>query len=727
MSEAFHHLARPIQKWIRRKGWDELRPVQVRTILTVIETEADIIVSATTAGGKTEAAFLPLLSDVIDKPSDLGGFDLLYIGPLKALITDQAQRLESICNEADLAVTPWHGDVPASVKARGIENPSGVLLITPESLEALFVRRGTEISRLFAATRAVVLDELHTMLDSERGVHIRSLLTRLELARRNRLRRVGLSATLGEPRLACPFLCGDDPGSVVVIEADDERAELKVQLKAYESGKNDRVPVQAAVAGELFLRLRGDDNLVFAGARKSVETYADRLRRISEEQDVPLEFFPHHASLSREHRDFVEQRLKGEGLPTTAVCTSTLELGIDIGDIVCVAQIGAPFTVSSLRQRIGRSGRRRGKSAILRQYIVEQKRENDAAFADRLRLGLVRSIAMIELMLERWCEPPRSIALHLSTLTHQILSIIAERGGASAANLYSVLCSQGPFRNVDPQLFAEVLRALGEPGTDLIEQATDGILLLGSVGESLVEHYSFYAVFQTSEEYQIVSGGRSLGTMPIENIVAPGMLLIFSGQRWKIVEVDDRDRVVSVKSATGGMPPMFGGEPGDIHDKVVSRMFQILEGEETPAYLDEYAVQLLNQGRRSYAMLGFNDGPLVARGDNSWIVATRVGTTTTTTLSLAMRAKNFEVQTHDGFLEITGGEESLLRALRSIRDGAQNFAVPNDANLAFEKFHSYLTRSLLLKDALSCRLEPLELPSLCQRLLGSDETMAMPE
>jgi ATP-dependent Lhr-like helicase len=339
-----------------------------------------------------------------------------------------------------------------------------------------------------------------------------------------------------------------------LIEADGGESELRLQLKGYTTGAEGDSSAQAQVAQELFTRLRGSDNLVFAGARGQVEFYADALRHLCERQALPQEFYPHHASLSREHRSFVEIRLKNGQLPTTAVCTSTLELGIDIGDIACVAQIGAPFTVSALRQRLGRSGRRVGVPAILRQYAIEAKIEGTSDLSDRLRLRLVRAIAMIELLLENWCEPPRTGALHLSTLVHQILSIIAERGGATAARLFRVLCREGPFRAVDPQTFGAVLRALGNPDTGLIEQAADELLLLGPAGERIVEHYSFYAVFPTPEEYRLLAGGREIGTLPVDNVLAPGMLLIFSGRRWRIVEVDDRDKVISLAPAPGGAP-----------------------------------------------------------------------------------------------------------------------------------------------------------------------------
>lgn len=724
MSTAFDKLAPPIQKWIRQQGWRELRDIQARATHILLDGNRDLIVAASTAGGKTEAAFLPLLSQVLDDPVPNSGFDVLYVAPLKALITDQARRLEDICRDTDLPITPWHGDVSSSIKTKAAKRPRGVLLITPESLEALFIRRGLEIPRLFGATRAVVLDELHSVLDSERGIQMRSLLTRLEIALKRPIRRVGLSATLGDMELAKAYLRPDSPSEVEQVIAEGGSAELQLQLRGYIAGdKDDEGPSATdAIAQHLFKHLRGSDNLVFGGARQSVEIYSDRLRALCEKERLPQEFYPHHASLSREHRDFVERRLKDGTAPTTAICTSTLELGIDIGDVTCVGQIGAPFSVASLRQRLGRSGRRPGKPAILRQYAVEAKLTPTSNFADRLRLGMVRAIAMIELLLEGWCEPPQREALHLSTLVHQVLSVIAERGGIRAQQLYGILCQIGPFRQVDTQLFLDVLRALGQPEVALIEQSSDGLLLLGANGEKLVEHYSFYAVFQTPEEYRLISGGKELGTLPIDNMIAPGMLLIFSGRRWLVQEVLDRDRVIMVAPAKAGVPPIFGGDPGNIHDRVIEGMFDVLKGEKRPMYLDATALELLDEARSNYGQLQFAPGTIAQLSDNAAVIATKTGSIRTTTLALALRASGFTVQTHDGFVEVFGKDESpeLIDILSALADGKEVDLFAHSPNLLFEKFHPHLTEELLRIDALSARIDAGGLADLSRSILGWD-------
>ena len=723
MSDAFDRLSRPVQKWVRDKGWSRLRDIQVRGIDTIMDGNRDVIFAANTAGGKTEAAFLPLISQVLDDAGERlevrrSGFDILYIGPLKALISDQARRLSDICDDAGLAVVPWHGDVSASIKTKARKNPSGILLITPESLEALFVKGGAEIPRLFAGTRAIVIDELHTMLGSERGMQLQSLMTRIEVAIGRRPRRVGLSATLGDMRLASAALRQGDGDEVELIEARGGEAELRLQVLGHvqaserkreraETAQNDCQSCVQLISAHLFKNLRGSDNLVFAGSRNRVETYADRLRRMCEAENLPQEFFAHHANIAKEQRQFIEKRLKDGRLPTSAVCTSTLELGIDIGDVVSVAQIGASFSVASLRQRLGRSGRRADRPAILRQYVIESALDAGSHTADRLRLGLLRAVATIELLLEGWCEPPRIGALHLSTLVHQILSVIASSGGARAETLYGLLCTRGPFKTVDPAVFAQVLRCLGDADAGLIEQSANGLLMLGGKGERLVEHYGFYAVFETSDEYRLIADGRELGTIPVDSVLAPGMMIIFSGRRWTVKEVRDSERVILVTASAGGVPPVFGGNPGMIHDTVVARMFDLLGSGKVPVYLDAGAVSLLGQARTNYRSLRFDRRGLSRCGEHGALVFTRRGTIATNTLALALRSAGFGVEAHDGLLEVSGaaGERDIVNTMQDLSMGKSVELFLANTNLRFEKFDHYLSDDLLQRNALSFRLD----------------------
>ena len=723
-SSAFDLLAEPVRRWIWDQGWSELRDIQERAILTLLKGDRDLVIAAPTAGGKTEAAFLPLISSVLTTPGE-GGFDLVYVAPLRALINDQLGRMEDLCARADLPIYPWHGDISQGVKSRARRDPRGVLLITPESLEALFVLRGLEVPTFFTGSRAIIIDELHALLDNERGIHLRSLLTRLELAVGRRIQRVGLSATLTEMDTVKEYLRPGDPDAVDLLESAMDGGEVRVQVRGYRTGaEGDGEASKKAVAKHLFSRLRGNPNLVFAGSRENVEWYADALRQMSEQAKVPVDFLPHHASLSREHRLDVERRLK-TSRTATAICTSTLELGIDIGDIDCVAQIGPPFSVSSLRQRLGRSGRR-GQPAVLRMYAIEKGTNADSHPIDRLHLDLVRSVSMVELLKERWYEPPAPQALHLSTLTHQILSVIAEHGGATAKQIHETLCGQGPFREVSISQFTRLLKQIGSAEIALIEQAPDGNLLLGSLGEKLVEHYSFYAVFQTTEDYRVLSGSKQVGVLPTSRVFVPDMTIILSGRRWRITAVHSRDKVIEVTQDQVGRPPPFGGGSGLVHDRVIEKMKAVFSGDGLPGYLDRTAAHLLEDARSEFYRLGLDRQSICATGDRGSLVSTWAGTIKTSTLSLKLKSMGFKATPHDGFLEVDdqSSGQSVEAALGTIAqqtpDDVAGQSLPGLENVMSERFHQYLSADLLLEDATSSLVDLGALPQLARNIIRHD-------
>ena len=735
--KSFELLVKPIQRWVWKQKWETLRDIQERAIPYLINGDDDLIISAATAGGKTEAAFLPLISRAYTTQKGKG-FDLVYVGPLRALINDQFQRLEDLCETLEMPVHPWHGNISQSVKVRARKNPRGILLITPESLEAMFVLRGAEVPRLFAGTQAIVIDELHALLDSERGIHLRSLLTRLELSVGRRIRRVGLSATLGDMTLANVYLRPEDPEKVGQLVSRSDGQEPHVQLRAYtfrrraeQPGTRDVAPdgndahylsAKRAVAEHIFDKFHGSNNLVFANSRKNVEDYSDLLRRMSGKTHLPNEFFPHHASLSREHRSHVEKQLKEGRQPVTAICTSTLELGIDIGDIKRVGQIGSPWSVAALKQRLGRSGRRPGERSKLRMYSIEPDTEGDSHPVDTLHLGLVRSIAMIELLIEGWCEPPKEEALHLSTLTHQILSVIAERGGASAERLFTTLCRRGPFRSVDRALFGQLLRRLGNPKIELIEQHLDGTLLLGRKGERIVEHYKFYAVFQTPQEYRVVYEAKTLGTIPIDTPIATDQEIIFVGKRWRILEIHDRKRVIVVVPSHAGKPPSFGGDLGEVHETVIRRMCQVLLDDNMLHYLNDVAQEVLSNARYAYRQSRLDDRPILQYDIDKYLLAPWTGTVGITSLAIVLTCLDYKVTKFDGILDVSSPGfhfKRLVQQLEEIATGKvdlPNLIRGRTKALISEKFHIYLGVDLLVADAMSSRLDLSKVPEIAQDL-----------
>ena len=634
-----------VQRWIYDRGWERLRDAQERAAELIIAGDRDVIIASATASGKTEAALLPIFSALADRPEPGPGIGVVYISPLKALINDQYHRLADLAGTLGLPAHRWHGDAPAAGKARVLRAPAGLLLITPESLEALFVRHPDRVRRIFAGLRYVLIDELHSFLGAERGAQLQSLLHRSELSTGRTVPRVALSATLSDFATAAEFLRPGNGDAVAVIAAAESSGEVRLQVRGYLTPSDPPTPDsepadRAAIADHLFQTLCVTDNLVFANSRAAVEVYADMLTRRAASAGVRAEFLAHHGSLSKDIREYVEERLKDPAAAASAICTSTLELGVDIGSVDSVAQIGAPPTVSGLRQRLGRSGRRPGRPAILRIYVSEPQFAGGLSPTDALRAELVQAIAMIELLVAGWNEPPDTAGLHLSTLIQQILSIITQHGGATAGHLFHVLCGQGPFQRIDRATFTAVLRNMGRH--DLVHQTSDGRLMPGGEGERLLGHYSFYASFRTSMDYRLVADGYTLGSLPVDRPILPGASLIFSGARWRVVSVDTVQRVIQLTAAEAGRPPVFPGTGGEIADDVRRTMFRIFQSAETPRYLDPVAQELLAEGRAAFRTHGHTTQRVLGWGTETLLFPWR-GDRIMNTLAVVLARNGLEV------------------------------------------------------------------------------------
>ena len=610
----FLRLAPPLQRWLWEQGWSGLREAQAAALPLLLEGESDVVIAAATASGKTEAAFLPLLTRLwLGEGKGL----LLYVAPMKALINDQFERLGLICERMELPVTPWHGDVGETPRKRFFADPRGVVLITPESLESLLFRRGAELGRLFAGLDAVVVDELHAFIGDERGCQLQSLLHRLDMALGRRVRRVGLSATLGDMGLAAEFLQPGGGAQVDIIVSSAEIKPLDLAFKAVlvpTGGEEVVTAAHQSIAVELFARLRDANYLIFPNTTGLVEQYADSLRQLSEAARVPVSFFPHHGRLGKSERQDTEAVLKQGDRPISAICTSTLEMGIDIGAIRGVVQIGAPDTVASLCQRIGRAGRRGGEAARLWQYCLAEVPGASLVGAAALHPGLIQALAIIRLYLAKWYEPPRTGALHYSTLVQQILALIGERQGVSAADAYRVLCRGGPFAQVSEADFIELLRAMHQQG--LIMQDSSRLLLHGPLGEKRVNHFTFFAAFPDTAEYRLIHAGKELGTLPMKTYYQPGIVVIFAGRRWRMAEIDHDKRRVELVPATVGQRPRTRGEGSPVHDRVREEMRAVLTGNEESDWLDEPAREVLRAARRQYRHLGLGESVLVAEGSS---------------------------------------------------------------------------------------------------------------
>src|SRR5688572_28234508 len=395
---SFDLLSEPIRRFVRDKRWEELRPIQNAAISRILTTDENYILASRTASGKTEAAFLPILSKVnFSKP----GVQVLYISPLIALINDQFYRIEELCKYLDLSVTKWHGEAKKSAKDQLLKEPNGIVLITPESLEAMFVNKPFNVKQLFSNLKYVVIDEIHSFIGTDRGIQLKSILSRLQNVNTKHFITIGLSATIGDYNEAKKFT-GNEQNTKVLL--DRTAKEINALFRYF---KNDDEELPLELLKDLYLETKDNKVLIFPNSRGRAEEVAVKLKKISEKVKGHPNYFSHHSSVDKEVREYVEYFAKNNNRQNFCIsCTSTLELGIDIGTVDEVIQIDATHSIASLIQRIGRSGRKEGQASNLFLYATKQWR-------------LLQSLACWLLYNEGFIEPPLVIEKPYDILLHQ--------------------------------------------------------------------------------------------------------------------------------------------------------------------------------------------------------------------------------------------------------------------------------------------------------------------
>lgn len=628
----FDRYAPFVQDFIYRNSWESLRAIQVAAGDAIFNTDENVLLSASTASGKTEAAFFPILTLFSENmPKSVGA---IYIGPLKALINDQFMRLNDLCEEAEIPVWHWHGDVSASHKAKMLKNPSGILQITPESLEALLLHKHAAIAKLFGDLRFIVIDEVHSLMRGDRGGQTLCLIERLSKAAGVNPRRIGLSATIGDLEETGKFLAsGTGRGTVIPrIEAKGVKWRLSME-HFYISGKQsadgkepkealpvlenatDTAPENADPGlGYVFEHTRGKKCLVFVNSREECEAVTTTLRSYCEAKHEPNRFLIHHGNLSQSFRETAEAAMKDDDFSMTTVTTATLELGIDIGRLERAFQIDAPFTVSSFLQRMGRTGRRDLPPEMW--FVMrEEQPEPRAMLPETIPWTLIQGISLVQLYLEeRWVEPPKLDRLPYSLLYHQTMCTLASCGEMTPAALASRVLTLSYFHRITKDDFRIMLRHLLE--TDHIQRTENGGLILGLAGEREVNSFKFYAVFKENEEYTVRSDSQELGT--IVKPPPPGEKIAIAGQVWVVTEVDHKHHLVYCEEVKGKVPAYFGECPGDINTKVLERMRESLRENKTYPYVMANAAARLEQARHTAVNSHMTEEPLINLGGEMW-------------------------------------------------------------------------------------------------------------
>ena len=433
-----------IREYIYQHSWENLREVQVLAARSILNTQNNLLLISSTASGKTEAAFFPILSLLDDNLPD--SIAVLYIAPLKSLINDQFGRLEELLDMSGVPVTHWHGDVTQSHKTKLLQNPRGILQITPESLESMLMNRSNDIVRLFSGLEFVIIDEVHTLSGTDRGNQIICQLCRMGRLIGHHPRRIGLSATIGDPELAASWLSAGSGRDTDVPELSPQKLKWRIGMEHFYIQNDDHLQSDSVSKDDtldtptnskaqidsgyeyIYDCVRDKKSLVFSNSREETEFITATLRQIARNRGDSDIFLIHHGNLSASIREEAELKMKDDDIFAVTCATVTMELGIDIGRLERVVQNSSPNSVSSLLQRLGRSGRR-GQPPEMMLVFREENPLPNTPLPQLIPWELLRAIAIIQLYIEeRFIEPPKIKKLPFSLLFHQTLSVLASSG-----------------------------------------------------------------------------------------------------------------------------------------------------------------------------------------------------------------------------------------------------------------------------------------------------------
>lgn len=551
MTTSYDLLSRDMREFIYKKGWPSLTKIQDAAIRQMYESENNLILAAPTASGKTEAAFLPAISKAEDIKNKL---KILYISPLIALINDQFERITAMCKDLDIRVTSWHSEASVSKKDKLVENPSGILLITPESLEAMVVSDKKRAEVLLKDIEYVIVDEIHGFLDTNRGLQLKSLLVRIQSYMEKNPRMLGLSATIGEKNydLAKDFFLN---GRQTNILLDRSRNDLIMSLDYIESEDINKEIAQKVLEYSL-----GKSTLVFPNSRAKVEKLSYLLKKEVEEKGYDIRIFSHHSSISKIKRTEIETFAKTSRRDFIIVATSTLELGIDIGAVDQVIQVGSAASVLSLSQRLGRSGRRTRKSVI---YQIATDKWDLVQASSSLRLFKEGKLDKIDQKTKTY-----------DIFAHQVLSTLLEKNGLLIDDYYKLNKELKSFSDITDNEFKILTDFLLH--NDFVEEI-DGEYIVGSNAEKLMTMGSFYNQFVIKKSYKVQTDKQTIGEIELGENLRVADRIYLSGQVWKIEAINHKLRKIRVSLSNKANAKSFASSGGfEISGEVRDEMEKIL-------------------------------------------------------------------------------------------------------------------------------------------------------
>ena len=629
-------------------GWRDLRPFQDAVIPPILAGK-HMIVLAPTAGGKTEAAFLPLASRMLSE--GWTGLSVLYICPIKALLNNLDVRLQRYSTLLGRRSALWHGDVTTTARRHVLRDPPDCLLTTPESLELMLVSPNVDARSLFSELRAVVVDEIHAFAGDDRGWHLLSVLERITRLAGRELQRVGLSATVGNPELLIEWLAGSCAGERIVYrptEASSSQAEVKLD---YVGSLNNA----AVVISRLH---RGEKRLVFVDSRARAEELGAKLRQLN------VTAFVTHSSLSQEQRRQAEEAFAYRD-DCVIVATSVLELGIDVGNLDRVIQIDSPSTVSSFLQRMGRTGRRAG---TLRNCLFLATRDD----------ALVQAAGLIDLWAEGYVEPITPPAEPYHVLAQQLMALVLQDRGIGRHTWFEWVHRVPAFSQLPPERIQEVVTWMLKQG---ILWEEEGILGIGHKGEEEYGRRHFcelLSVFLSPPLFAVLHGRQEVGYVDELTFVGKqkgSHVLLLGGRSWKVNHIDWQRRTAYVEATDVTGRSRWKGEGRGLGFRLSQAIKRILATDECSGRWSRRARERIGEIRQEFAWLEPGSTVALVAGDGEVEWWTFGGNRANATLARQLAQETGSKVTHDSFtltFESAVKLHDVERAIGAIRQ--QNVA-----------------------------------------------------
>jgi ATP-dependent Lhr-like helicase len=714
-----------VQEMIRtRWAGGGFRPVQ-RAAIPPVLAGSSVLVLSPTAGGKTEAGFLPVLSMVFDTALQSNRICAIYIAPLKALLNDLEERLNEWLEDIPgISLFKWHGDVSVTYKKKQMEKPAAFLLTTPESLDVMLSSPRPNFDRVsyFSEVRTIIIDEAHYFAADSRGAQLSSQLERLQEFSQHKLQRVGLSATVGDPEAVADWLAGSGP-DIQIVRAEGAAAQRNIQHAFIDEDDSDAVNLKGAALRRM---VGNSKSIVFGNSRRSVEATA----RMLEQRGVRA--LVHHGSVSRLLREDNEEIMRTDEDNCAISATSTLELGIDIGNLNSVVQMGRLPSVNSYLQRRGRAGR---EGQIARIGLIADNFEE-----------FVLNLAIVSLGAENYCEPLRPSTRRYDVLFQQLLLDILGNYGMTADRFWNKVRTAFCFRDVTFTDLEQLIEYW--ISQDWLLREAGGTLLLGSEVQRIYgsrNYMELFSVFEVNEYFEVLHGRDEIGLL--ESWFAASLLPEISafqlaGRRWLVLEVDAELKRVFVHPSKEALPPNWSGGGIFVIEYAVARRYQdILAGtyDLQRTIEDEGALKTLSDCRASLGHFEVPDGRIGVRSNKRHIwLHTYAGTAINHIIRFAMERAFPDAATRADFdiVEIESRNiqiDPILGALHDFFAAALTWSMPewedflkqHIVDFKYSRFSPYLPPEISVRHAASAHFILTDLQSYVSNL--ESEVLRIPD